>query len=514
MSAISDRQEGVKVSSFLSDDIAWWPATEQLAALRAGQISSAELLELYLSRINRHNGALNAIITIDVDAAADAARAADAAQSRGERLGVLHGLPITIKDSYETAGLRTVCGRPDLADYVPTRDAEAVSRLRRAGAVILGKTNMPTGNQDVQASNPVFGRTNNPWDPSRSSGGSAGGGAAATAAGLTGFDYGSEIGGSTRIPAHFCGLFGHKVTWRSVPLVGHIPNGPGNPGRWAEIDMACAGVQVRGARDIIPALQATVGTLPRDGGFSYALAPPRAKALKDFRVAVWTEDPSCPVDRDVHAAIDSAVAALRDAGATVVTHPASIPVDLATSHAVFERLVYGAFSIDRSTISVRSGVSMAARIIQRPGGDAAKAVRGVAQSHRAWLFADAARHEIRDGWLRFFREFDVLLLPVTSTAAPVHHDKDHDRWGRRILVDGTARSYWDQVKWSALANVAGSPATTMPMMTNAAGLPVGIQAMGPPGGDLTTVEFAALLTETVGGHRVPLPYRTKELSNV
>jgi amidase len=501
------------VSSFPADNIAFWPATEQLAALRAGQISSAELLELYLSRINKHNGALNAIVTTDVDAALNAARAADAARSRGERLGALHGLPITIKDSYETAGLRTACGRPDLAEHVPTHDAEAVSRLRRAGAVILGKTNMPTGNQDVQASNPVFGRTNNPWDLTRSSGGSAGGGAAATAAGLTAFDYGSEIGGSTRIPAHFCGLFGHKVTWRSVPLVGHIPNGPGDPGRWAEIDMACAGVQVRGARDIIPALQATVGPLPRDGGFSYTLAPPRATALKDFRVAVWAEDPSCPVDSDVHAAIDGAVDALRGAGASVVTHPASIPVDLATSHPVFEKLVYGAFSVDRSTISVRSGMGMAARMFQRPAGDAAKALRGVAQSHRSWLFADAARHEIREGWLRFFRDFDVLLLPVTSTAAPPHHNKDHDRWGRRILVDGVARSYWDQVKWSALANVAGAPATTMPIATNGAGLPVGIQVMGPPGGDLTTVEFAALLTAIVGGHQVPLPYRTKELSD-
>jgi amidase len=502
------------VSSSPSDEIAWMPAIEQLAAMRAGQISSAELLELYLSRINTHNGALNAIVAIDVEAAVNAARAADAARSRGESLGPLHGLPITVKDSYETAGLRTVCGRPDLADYVPTQDAEAVSRLRRSGAVIVGKTNMPTGNQDVQASNPVFGRTNNPWDPSRSSGGSAGGGAAATAAGLTGFDYGSEIGGSTRIPAHFCGLFGHKVTWRSVPLVGHIPNGPGNPGRWAETDMACAGVQVRGARDIIPALQATVGPMARDGGFSYTLAPPRATALKDFRVAVWAEDPSCPVDSDVHAAIDSAVAALRDAGATMVTHPASIPVDLATSHAVFERLVYGAFSIDRSTISVRSAMSMAARMIQRPGGDATTALRGVTQSHRAWLFADAARHQIREGWLRFFREFDVLLLPVTPTAAPVHHDKDHDRWGRRIEVDSTARSYWEQVKWNALANIAGAPATTMPVATNAAGLPVGIQAMGPPGGDLSTVEFAALLTEILGGYRVPPPYRTHELCNV
>ena len=224
--------------------------------------------------------------------------------------------------------MRTVCGRPDLADHVPTQDAEAVARLRRSGAIIVGKTNMPTGNADVQASNPVFGRTNNPWDRSRTSGGSAGGGAAATAAGLTSFDYGSEIGGSTRIPAHFCGLYGHKSTWQSVPLAGHIPGGPGNPGRWGEADMACAGVQARGARDIIPALEATVGPLNPDGGFSYTLAPPRATALKDFRVAVWADDPDCPIDKDVRRAIDDAVTALRDAGARVVEQPASIPVDI------------------------------------------------------------------------------------------------------------------------------------------------------------------------------------------
>src|SRR3954449_13427733 len=311
---------------------AWLSATDQLAAMDAKEVSSAELVDLYLSRIDEHNAPLNAIVTIDGDGARRAATEADAARSRGDDLGPLHGLPITVKDSYETAGMRTVCGRPDLADYVPTEDAEAVARLRRAGAIIVGKTNMPTGNADVQASNPVFGRTNNPWDRSLTSGGSAGGGAAATAAGLTSFDFGSEIGVSTRIPAHFCGLYGHKSTWQSVPLAGHIPGGPGNPGRWGEADMACAGVQARGARDIIPALEATVGPLNPDGGFSYTLAPPRATALKDFRVAVWADDPACPIAKDTHRAIDDAVAALRDAGARVVEHPASIPVELATSH--------------------------------------------------------------------------------------------------------------------------------------------------------------------------------------
>lgn len=496
-------------------DLAWLPATEQLSLLASREVSAVELLELYLARIDAHNEGLNAIVTVDAKAAHRAAEMADQALAQGKTLGPLHGLPITMKDSYETAGMRTTCGRPDLADYVPTQDAEAVARLRRAGAVIVGKTNMPTGNQDVQSSNPVFGRTNNPWDLTRTSGGSAGGGAAATAAGLIGFDFGSEIGGSTRIPAHFCGLYGHKATWRSIPLIGHIPNGPGDPGRWAESDLACAGVQVRDARDVLPALHATVGPMPRDGGFSYTLAPPRATALKDFRVAVWAEDPDCPIDDDVRAAVDLAVAALRDAGAAVVIRPASIPVpDLATTHRVFEDLVYGAFSIDRSTISARSAAGLVARLLTDLHGDAPRVLRGTAQSHRHWLFADAARHSIREGWVRFFDDFDVLLMPVTPTAAPPHHDKDHDRWGRRIDVAGLKRSYWDQAKWNAVANIAGAPATAMPVTSTAAGLPVGLQAMGPAGGDRTTVEFAALLTEILGGYRTPASYREAAASNV
>lgn len=458
---------------------------------------------MYLGRIDTYNLDLNAIVSHDPEGASRSAAAADAARSRGETLGPLHGLPITIKDSYETTGLRSVCGRPDLAKYVPAVDAVAVSRLRDAGAIIVGKTNIPTGNQDVQASNPVFGRTNNPWDLSRTSGGSAGGRPAAAAAGLASIDYGSEIGGSTRIPANYCGLFGHKSTWQSVLLAGHIPSAPGIPGRWGEMDMACAGFQGRGARDIIAALDATVGPLNPEGGFTYTLAPPRATKLKDFRVAVWTDDSDCPIDDEVRRAVTETVAALRDSGANVVDHPPSIPVSLAECHALFLSLVFGAFSVDCSTMSVRSGTALAVPAFQHPRGEAAAAIRGTIQSHRDWLFRDSARREIADRWRCFSTEFDVLLLPVTPTIAPAHHNSDHDLFGRQIRVNGASRSYWDQTKWNAVANIGGTPATTMPVAANAANMPIGVQVTGPAGGDRTTVEFAALLTEVLGGYRIP-----------
>lgn len=175
----------------------------------------------------------------------------------------------------------------------------------------------------------------------------------------------------------------------------------------------------------------------------------------------------------------------------------------AVSHNIFQSLVFGAFAVDRSTLSPASAAALGLRAVRHPRGEAANALGATLQSHRAWLFADAARHEMRDRWAGFFNEFDVLLLPVTPTPAPLHHNKDHDRLGRTIDVDGVSRSYWDQLKWNALANIAGTPATTMPITTTATGLPIGIQAMGPAGGDRTTVEFAALLTEVLGGFRVP-----------
>nr|WP_319345916.1 amidase family protein [Streptomyces sp. NY05-11A] len=347
-------------------------AANQASALASGEISSEELLDIYLSRIDTYNATLNAIVTLDVARARRDARNADAKRASEAELGPLHGLPITLKASYKTAGLRTACGRPDLKEYVPDQDAEAVRRLRAAGAVIIGKTNMPPGNQDVQADNPLFGLTLNPCNTDRTSGGSAGGGAVATAAGLTVLGFGSEIGGSTRIPSHFNGLYGHKVTWRSIPLIGHV-RGAAGVGRWGEFDLACAGAQVREARDLVPVLQATVGPPERDGGFSYTLAPPRASRLGDFRVAVWAEDALAPVDRDVEAAVEDALSALEVSGAKVEVQ--RLPVDMATSHDVFLRLLFGGFTYDRSGPTPASNAALLARIPTPARGSAVRVAR-------------------------------------------------------------------------------------------------------------------------------------------
>ncbi|MCX5319955.1 amidase [Streptomyces sp. NBC_00120] len=487
-------------------DVAFRSAVEQLRALASGEVSSQGLVELYLERIATHNTALNAVITVDAERARREARAADAARAAGQDLGPLHGVPITVKDSFETAGMRTVCGRRDLRDHVPEQDAEAVKRLRSAGAVIMGKSNMPPGNQDVQADNPVFGPSSNPWDTTRTSGGSAGGGAVATAAGLAAFDFGSEIGGSTRIPSHYTGLYGHKSTWRSIPLIGHVPNGPG-AGRWTEADMACGGAQVRDARDLVPILQATVGTADYDDGFSYTLAPPRATRLADFRVAVWSEDPSCPVDSDVAGAVDDVLTVLRSAGAKVVVQPAGLPADIATNQQAFLPLVYGAFTYDRTGLTPAPNAALLARLVQNPRGDAGPALRGTFQSHYQWLKAHTMRNELRQRWFEFFQDFDIVLMPVAPTAAPAHHNKLIDRFGRSYEVEGVRRPYWDQVKWNAVANISGSPATTIPVRRGRSGLPIGLQAMGPGGGDLTTIEFAALLGREVEGFVPPPAFR-------
>src|SRR5512139_379828 len=296
-------------------DLHFRSASSLAAALRRREVSSRELLEHFLARVEKHNPALNAVVTLDAERARARAAEADAALARGESWGPLHGVPMTVKDTVETAGVRTTAGAPLLAQHVPAADATAVARLRAGGAVIFGKTNIPLFASDVQSYNAVFGTTNNPWDASRTPGGSSGGAAAALAAGLTGLELGSDIGGSIRTPCNWTGVFGHKPTHDLVPLRGHIP---GPPGTLAEPDLAVAGPMARSADDLDLALDLLAG--PRDDeavGWRLALPRPRHARLRDYRVAAWLDDRDLPVDAEVARVLGDALARLRAAGAAI-----------------------------------------------------------------------------------------------------------------------------------------------------------------------------------------------------
>ncbi|HET6529555.1 MAG TPA: amidase [Actinoplanes sp.] len=479
--------------------IATASAAELTAALRRRDLSSRELLDRYLDRIERLDPRLNAVVTVDADRARAEADAADQAAARGAELGPLHGLPVTVKDSIETASLRTTCGTPELAGYVPERDATAVARLRAAGAVILAKTNTPAWAGDAQTDNPVFGRTNNPWDPERSPGGSSGGPAAAVAAGLTGLDLGSDLGGSIRMPAGYCGVYGLRPSYGLIPLRGHLPPPPGTR---AGIDMATLGPLARSADDLAIVLAALAG--PDDAravGWRLTLPPPRADSLTGYRVAAWLDDPACPVDGAVLDVLAAAVEALRRAGVTVDDRVR--PADLGESARLFQDLVQ----------------PLAGAALPQPDFDALTALAGdpaapatprrewagrVTARVRDWVSAHERRLAVAADWARLFRHYDVLLCPVTPTTALPHDDTpDPDR--RRIHVNGRAVPYWDQVRWVQAVATVRLPAAAVPVGL-AGGLPVGLQIVGPYLEDRTVIDFSRRLAEVTGGYRPPPGY--------
>src|SRR5262245_28605184 len=288
---------------------------DQVAALAARQVSAAELLEQSIGRIEKHDGKLNAVVVRDFERARSAAREADAALARGERRPLL-GLPMTVKESFNVAGLPTTWGLPSARDWMPQEDALTVSRLKRAGAVIIGKTNVPRQLTDWQSYNDIYGTTNNPWDVARTPGGSSGGAAAALAAGFVPLELGSDIGGSLRVPAHFCGVFAHKPTLGLVPGRGQTP--PRVPALPVEGDLAVVGPMARTAADLALALDVMAGPDEVLGlGYQLALPPPRHTALRDFRVVVLDTHPLLPAAASVRGAIAQLADKLGNAGAKV-----------------------------------------------------------------------------------------------------------------------------------------------------------------------------------------------------
>jgi amidase len=449
-------------------DTPFWPAHRLVEAIRNRELSSRELLDRYLDRVERLNPSLNAVVTLDADGARRAADAADKALARGEATGPLHGVPMTIKDTYETAGIRTTCG-VKAWDHVPERDAEAVRRLREVGAVVFGKTNAPPYAGDWQTVNPIFGTTNNPWDLARTPGGSSGGAAAALAAGLTALELGSDIAGSIRTPANWCGVCGHKPSWGIVPQRGHLPPPPGS---LADSDLGVMGPMARDVADLELALDILAGPVEAPAvGWRLDLPPARASALSDLRVATWLDDPAYPVQADVAAVLASAVSAIVDAGAQLVDSPPPVSA---------EEIV---------------GLH---QILLAPLMDPTSNL-----SHRQWLSSNERRQRLRLGMSEFFCDVDALLMPVAVVPA-IKHDHSEPFIDRVLpLGDGT-RSYLDLFGWVGLATVAYLPATVIPVGRTPDGLPVGLQIVGPYLQDRTTLAVARAVEELLGGY-VPPP---------
>ncbi|HJQ82988.1 MAG TPA: amidase [Candidatus Binatia bacterium] len=477
-------------------------ATALLAALGTRELRSRDLLERYLDRVARLGPKLNAVVTLDAERAREAADRADRTLASGGAVGPLHGLPITVKDTLETAGLRTTAGAEVFSGHVPATDATAVARLRAAGAVVFGKTNTPTFAADVQTYNPVFGTTNNPWDLARSPGGSSGGSAAATAAGLSGLELGSDIGGSIRTPAHYCGVYGHKPTYGIVPTRGHIP---GPPGTLAEVDIAVVGPLARAAEDLDLALSVLAGPdEERATAWRLELPPPRHARLQDYRVAAWLDEPSCPVDAAVRERHEAIVAALARAGVRVDDR-ARPAVPFAEAYRDYRSLLWPIMLAEMPADQFEALAGLAA---SASGDDAPPAVdfaRAATIRHRDWLAVNEARARYRAAWRDFFARFDVLLCPIVPTAA-IPHDQSQPLDQRTITVNGRPRPYLDQIAWAGLIGMAWLPATMAPAGRTKEGLPVGVQIVGPYLEDRTPIEFARLLADVAGGFTPPPGY--------
>ena len=462
-------------------------AQQLAAAVRSKKIGCLELLDLYLKRIERHNPRLNAVIALDVAGARKRAKEADKALAKGDVWGPLHGVPMTIKESYDVAGMPTTWGDPALRANIATRDALSVTRLKAAGVTLFGKTNVPLMLADWQSYNAVYGTTNNPWDITRSPGGSSGGSAVALAAGLTGIEAGSDIGASIRNPAHYCGVYGHKPTWGIVS-----PRGHALPGRVAQGDISVIGPLARGAEDLEVAFEAMAGPDAIDGeGWRLKLPKPAHKKLRDFRVAVMLEDPNSAVDDEVKSQIQDLANAL-GRHKVKVSDTARPDLDTAELHRLYIQLLRSATSGRQTDAAFAHNQAEASRLAVDDKSYYAEMTRANTLSHRDWLAANERRHQLRLRWAEFFREYDVLLCPAAASAA-FPHDHEGERHERTIEVNGRRVPTTDQLFWAGINGVCYLPGTVAPIGLTKRGLPVGVQIIGPQYGDRTCLRFARLL---------------------
>jgi amidase len=479
------------------DSILSLDATGQLQALTSRRISAVELLEATLRRYEAANRAINAVVATDFARARERARAIDDLRAKGETLGPLAGLPMTIKDTFDVEGMPASSGLEALRRGV-RYDAIAVSHARVAGAVIWGKTNVPVMAGDFQTFNGLYGTTNNPWDLTRTPGGSSGGAAAALAARITALEIGSDIGGSLRTPASFCGVYSHKPTWGFVSQIGHVPP---RPGAQAERDLNVVGPLARSARD----LRLLLSILEAGPLSAKTQSPPE---LQGLRVALWLDQPQFVLDSSVRQVLETFARELLDHGAEVTPIPG--PVDADALLGAYRRLLASVLAEDLppGRLKMMQRLRPAARLARSFGADGdswAGLALDYTATHLEWMAADEIRARLGAQMRRFFARFDVILAPVGPVAAFPH---DHRPFERRSLTlsDGSKAPYLSMLRWIALASACGLPVTTIPAGQTVEGLPVGAQLIGPRAADARTLAIAEVIEERLGGFIPPTPF--------
>ena len=487
-------------SSVANSEWTYKTARELSEALGAKQVSALELTRDAIARIERHDARINAICVRDFSRALDAARAADEAIAKRE-VRPLTGIPMTVKESYNVAGLPTTWGFTLNKDFIAKEDALAVARVKSAGAVVLGKTNVPVGLGDWQSYNDIYGTTNNPFDLGRTPGGSSGGSAAALAAGYGPLSLGSDIGGSLRSPAHFCGVYAHKPTIALVPSRGHTP--PPFPPLPNEPDLAVVGPMSRSASDLSDLFDIIAGPDEIQAGRGYRLALPAARHtdIRAFRILMVDTHPLMPTAACIRAAIDRLAGQLAKSGAKLARESVLLP-DLADSSRLYMRLLM-AFLAASFPPEVYEGMKLGAANLQPDDMSlVAERLRGVVLSHRDWVNCDRMRAGLRAQWRALFREFDAVICPIMPTPA-YPHDHSPDQGARRIVVDNQDYPYSNQLVWPGIATCPGLPATAIPIGLSPEGLPIGVQIVGPWLEDRTALKLAELIEKSCGGFVAP-----------
>ena len=448
-------------------DIGLRSTVEQADLIRRGEISSRELTTHFIERIERLDDEINAVVTRDFETALAESDAADASQQKGQSLGVLHGVPVTVKDALQTKNLKSTGGATELRENIPSQDAAAVASIRREGAIVMGKTNLPRWSGDIQAYNDIFGTTNNPWDISRGPGGSSGGAAAAVAMGFTSFEIGTDIGGSIRFPAAFNGVWGHKPSFGVIPTTGYLDHVDGGLN---EADINVFGPITRSVEDLelllkvmkrnSPPWVANLGAAPTD--------------LRDLKIGAWLDDEFCPVDIEVREQLEKVVDALEKDGISVdrSAHPEIDPDEAA---------MLGLWLVQRA-------------ISQSTDSDG--------PGHRIWLDRHARREELRLKWAQFFNKYDAVIMPVCFVP-PFEHQQQGDFGSRTLTCNGEERPYIDVVKWTTMVGMAYLPSTVPPIGLGLSGMPIGCQVVGPYGGDQLTIALAGRIGDLLGGYQPP-----------